>query len=73
MVLFSKAIEKSESIIHNYVNKNQNTFLKRCFKQKQLILLALPAFLTYRNLYVSGGTEEVDTTGIEALHQKLTW
>ena len=45
MVLFSKAIEKSESIIHNYVNKNQNTFLKRCFKQKQLILLALPAFL----------------------------
>ncbi len=45
MVLLGKSGKNSENRISNYVNKKQNSFLKKCFKQKLLILLALPAFL----------------------------
>jgi len=36
-------------------------------------LVVAAVLFKYRNLYVSGGTEDIDATGIEVLHQKLTW
>ena len=43
----------------------QNSFSQGC--------VAMINFLTYRNLYVSGGAEVIAVTGKEALHQKLPW